>query len=114
MVADVFSKKAQHSLNTIIITQSRVLEDLERLGVELVSHGSTCALLSALEVQSSLLEEIKVNQKEDVKLQRIRQISEKGRSPGFMEEANGTLRFQNRLSVPNKLELKEKNTNGSV
>jgi len=108
VVADALSRKAQHSLNTIIITQSRVLEDLERLGVELISHGSSRALLSALEVQPSLLEEIKAHQKGDVKLQRIRQTLEKGRSSGFMEEADGTLRFQNRLCVPNKAELKEK------
>jgi len=78
VAAATLSRKAQLSLNTIIITQSRVLEDLERLGVELISHGSTRALLSALEVQPSLLEGIKSHQKEDVKLQRIRQNLEKG------------------------------------
>ena len=78
MVADALSRKAQHSLNTVIIMQPRVLEELERLGVELVSHGSTHALLFALELQPSLLEEIKSHQKEDVKLQKIRQNLEKG------------------------------------
>jgi len=72
VVADALSRKVRHSLNTIIIMQPRMLEVLERMGVELVSHGSTRTLLSALEVQPSLLEEIKFHQKEDVKLQRIR------------------------------------------
>ena len=71
MVVDALSRKAQYNLNTIIITQPRVLEDPERLGVELISHGSTHALLSSLEVQPSLLEETKSHQKEDAKLQRI-------------------------------------------
>jgi len=62
------SRKAQHSLNTIIITQPLVLEDLGRLRVELVSQGSTCVMLSALDGQPSLLEEIKSHQREDVKL----------------------------------------------
>ena len=44
---------------------------------------STCALLSVLDVQPSLLEEIISHQKEDVKLQRIRQNLEKGKSPGL-------------------------------
>jgi len=59
ILANALSRKAQHGLNTIIITQPRVLEDLERLGAKLVSQGSTHALQSALEVQPSLLEEIK-------------------------------------------------------
>ena len=54
-----------------------MLEDLKRLGVELVTLGSTRALLSALDMQPSLLEEIKLHQEEDVKLQRIRQNLEK-------------------------------------
>jgi len=45
-----------------------VLEDLECLGVELISQGTTPAQLLALEVQPSLLEEIKSHQKEDAKL----------------------------------------------
>jgi len=44
------------------------LEDLEHLGIELISHEKTNALLSALEVQPSLIEEIKSQQKEDAKL----------------------------------------------
>jgi len=50
MVVDALSRKAQHSLNIIIIRQPCVLEDLERLGVKLISHGSTHALLSALDM----------------------------------------------------------------
>ena len=84
VVADALSRKTQHSINTIIVIQSRVLEDLERLGIELVSYGSTRALLSVLDVQPSLLEEIKFHQKEDDKLQRIRQNLEKGKAPGSM------------------------------
>jgi len=36
VIADALSRKAQHGLNTITITQPCVLEDLECLGVELV------------------------------------------------------------------------------
>jgi len=57
--ADGLSRKAQHNLNTIIITQPHVLEDLECLGIELTSHGMTDALLSALEVKPHLIEEVK-------------------------------------------------------
>jgi len=33
---------------------------------------------------------------------------EKEKSPGFMVDEDGTLRFQNRLYVPDKAELNEK------
>ena len=49
-----------------------MLEDLEHLSIQLISHGTTHALLSALEVQPSLLEEINSHQKDDAKLQQIR------------------------------------------
>jgi len=103
VVADAFSKKAQRSLNTIIIMQPPALEDLKRLGVELTSHGTTYALLSAFEVQPSLIEEIKSHQREDAKLQRIRQSIEKGKSHGFMVDKDGALRFQNVLCVLDKV-----------
>ena len=76
--------------------------------MELISHGLTHALLSALEVQHSLLEEIKSHYKKDAKLQRIRQNLKKGKSLGFLVDEDGMLRFQNHLCVPDKAELKEK------
>ena len=39
VVADVLSRKAQHSLNTAVITQLNLLREFEDLGVELVSHS---------------------------------------------------------------------------
>ena len=108
MVADTLSRIAQCSLNTIIITQPRILEDLERLGVELVTQESTHALLFSLEMQPSLLEEIKSHQEEDVKLQRVKQNLERGKFPGSVVDEDGTLRFHNRLCVPDHSELKEK------
>jgi len=71
------------------------LEDLERLGVELVSQETTHALLFSLEMQPSLLEEIKSHQEEDAKLQRIKQNLERRKFMGFVVDEDGTLRFQN-------------------
>ena len=93
MVADALSRKAQHSLNTIMITQPCVLEDLERLGVELVSQEYTCPVV-CLRSTTFFGEEIRSHQEEDVKLQRIKQNLEKGKSPGFLVDEDGTLRFQ--------------------
>jgi len=108
MVVDALSGKAEQSLNTIIITQPCMLEDSECLGVGLISHEKANALLSALKVKSSLIEEMKFHQKEDTKLQRIRQNLEKDKSPGFLIDEDGTLRFQNHLCVSDRAELREK------
>jgi len=59
-------------------------------------------------MQPSLLEQIKSHKEEDAKLQRIKQNLERGKFPGFVIDEDGTLRFQNRLCVPDHSELKEK------
>ena len=51
---------------------------------------------SALDMQSLLVEETKASQKDDAKLEK------------FITHENRTLRFQNRLCVPNGEELKKK------
>ena len=38
-MTDALTKRAQHSLNTIVITQLNLLRGLENLGVQLMSHG---------------------------------------------------------------------------
>ena len=60
VVENTFSGKALHSLNKIIITQPSILRHLENKGTVFASHGLTNGLLEALEVQPSILEEIKL------------------------------------------------------
>jgi len=48
MVAGALCRKALQTLNTIIITQPRVLDGLECLCIGLIFHGKANALLSAL------------------------------------------------------------------
>ena len=50
VVADAPSRKAQHSSNTVVITQLNLLRELEEFGIQLVSHGQTNAQLSALTI----------------------------------------------------------------
>jgi len=68
VVADALSKKAQHSSNTVVITQLNLLRELEDFRIQLVSHGQTNAQLSGLTIQSSLVEEIRLNQESDHEL----------------------------------------------
>ena len=50
VVADALSRKAQHSSNTVVITQLNLLRELEEFGIQLVCHGQTNAQLSALTI----------------------------------------------------------------
>jgi len=108
VVGDALSRKTQHGLNTITNTQPKISRGLETMGIELVLPGYTNGLLTALEVQSSIIEEIKESQKDDAKLEKLRCNVAQGKLPGFVIHEDGTLRFQNRLSVPNKGELRRR------
>jgi len=100
VVVDALSRKAQHSPNTVVITQLSLLKELKDVGVQLVSLAKAHVQLSALILQPSMVEEIRVSQESDPKLERIKQNLEKGKSPRFVVHEDGTLRFQNRLCVP--------------
>jgi len=107
VVADALSRKTQYSSNTVVITQLNLLRELVEFGIQLVSHGQTNAQLSALTIQSSLVEEIRLNQESDPELHIIKQNSEKGKSHGFVVHEDAILRFQNHLCVPKNGELRK-------
>ena len=65
-------------------------------------------LLSVLEVQPSTTGEIKASQKDDAKLNKHRLNVAQGKLPSFVIHEDRTLKFQNRLCVPNKEGLKGK------
>jgi len=108
VVTDALSRKTQHGLNTMINTQYDLLRGLENMCIKLVLPGYIDGMVSALEVQPSIIEEITASQKEDTKVERLRQNIAQGKSPGFVKHGDGTLRFQNRSCAPNKKELKRK------
>ena len=77
-MADALNRKAQHTLYAVVITQLSLLRELEDLDAQLVSHRKVNDQLSALTLQSSLMEDIRVNQDSDPKFQRIKQNLDKG------------------------------------
>ena len=77
-MADALNKEAQHTWVTIVISQLNLLRGLEDIDIQVVSHRKANVQLSALILQHSLMEEIRVNQDSDPELQRIKQNLEKG------------------------------------
>jgi hypothetical protein len=61
-----------------------------------------------MEVDSSLLQEIRKGQLEDEKIQEIRCNIKEENSPGFTEHDQGVLWHKGRIYVPNIKELKDK------
>ena len=65
------------------------------------------AQLANLRVQPTLVERIKVAQAGDPHLQKMKLMVESGASSEFCIHEDGSLRFGNRLCVPNDPDLKE-------
>ena len=77
-VANALSRKTQVSCNCLITTQKELLWDLEKLGIEVCRHGSN-SILSALTIQPTLIEEIRIAQRQDPQIQEIRYRLERQR-----------------------------------
>jgi len=108
VVADALSRKTHHGVNAIRLFQPETLRDLESMGVELIFPGETRLFLGSLVVQPTLLDEIKQAQTKDDEVERIREGISKGKALGFVENEHGIIRFQNRICVPQRENLKER------
>ena len=64
VVADALSRKNQTSMSNPITTQKELLRDLELMSIEVKVHKANVTL-AAIEIQPSIIEEIKAAQKED-------------------------------------------------
>ena len=63
------------------------------MSIEVVSHGSRNELSLALKVRPSIIAKLKLSQKDDIRLQRLRQNVIQGKSPDFMIHEDATLRL---------------------
>ena len=74
-------------------------EKILRLDLEIILPGDIGRLMTLM-TQPSLIEKIKEVQKEDPKLQKIREEVEAGLRQDIVINADGSLRFASRLCVP--------------
>ena len=77
----------------MMTTQPSISRDPKNMGIELVLPRLAYRLLSALEVQPSIIEDIWASQKDDAKLEKLRQNVTQGKLPGFVIHEDGTLEF---------------------
>ncbi|KAH9658349.1 Endonuclease [Citrus sinensis] len=79
--------------------------DLRRCGIEVVTHGQA-DVLAHLIVQPTLIDKVKVAQKNDIELNKIHEDVSKGHKPRFRLDNGDALWLGQRLCVPAEEELK--------
>jgi hypothetical protein len=100
VVADALSRKSSGFSAALLTTQKEIINDLERMGIEIVM-GHSVAYLASLSIQPTLIERIKLSQSGDSQLVKIMDEVRSGKKPMFNISDDGVLKFGNRLCVPN-------------
>ncbi|KAK1644393.1 hypothetical protein QYE76_062198 [Lolium multiflorum] len=102
VVADALSLPCQ--LNSMIaIEQPNLFQEFEQFRLELVSEG----FLASIELQPTLVSQIKEAQKENASIEGIKKQMAAGKAPGFTVDEVGVLWYKGRLCVPSDSDLKQ-------
>ncbi|WVZ58447.1 hypothetical protein U9M48_008722 [Paspalum notatum var. saurae] len=97
VVADALSRKSYANMALGFMMPHELCEEFERLSLGFLHHTTA----AAFEAEPTLEQEIREHQKNDEKLQEIRELLKSGKAPHFREDEQGTLWFKNRIYVPN-------------
>src|SRR3954465_2440270 len=87
----------------ILKEQPSLHQEMEDFRMELVSEG----FLASIELQPTLISQIKEAQKGNSSIDRIKRRIGTGKVPGFTEDKQGVLWYKGRLCVAADSELKE-------
>ena len=105
VVVDALSRGPAGGLAASLTVSRQILCDLERSEIELWWHQPGVRL-SAISVQPTLLDRIRTSQGTDSELCQIRDRVIAGTAVDFQIHTDGSLRFGDRLCVPNDAELR--------
>jgi hypothetical protein len=78
-------------------------EEFEQLSLGFLHHTSS----ASFKVEPTLEAEIRQHQKEDKKLQEIRELLKIGKAPHFREDDQGTFWYKGRICVPDVKDLRK-------
>jgi hypothetical protein len=96
LVADALSQKKHVHATIVVQLPDELVEDFETLNLGIIAHTEGMTI----EVEPTLVQEIRKGQIEDVKIQKIKDLIAEGRGPDFTEDEQGTIWFKNRICVP--------------
>ena len=94
------------NLTVLIIHQSQLLKDIRKLELDIRIYDSTVRLAN-MRVQPALIERISVAQNDDPQLIKIKNSVEAGVQSEFKIHDDGSLRFENKICIPNDSVLKQ-------
>ncbi|WVZ76183.1 hypothetical protein U9M48_024176 [Paspalum notatum var. saurae] len=97
VVADALSRKSYANMALGFMMPHELCEEFERLSLGFLQHTTA----ATFEAEPTLEQEIREHQKNDEKLQEIRELLKLGKTPHFREDEQGTLWYKNRICVPN-------------
>jgi hypothetical protein len=102
VVADALSRRSH--LNQLIVEQMpfNLYEELDKLNLRLVANTEVVAM----EIDSTLSQDIRKGQLTDKKIQEIKRNIKDGKSPGFTEDDQGVLWYKGRICVSDIKEIK--------
>jgi hypothetical protein len=98
VVADPLSKKSTVGLAALGISQSRLIKELTRMGLELVGEGMPIHLTNLM-VQSELLARIKATHLKDPECAKIKQLLAEGKAREFCLKEDGLLTHLKQVCV---------------
>ena len=103
VVADALSRRSYVNMAVAFQMPPELCEEFEQLSLGFLHHTSS----AAFEAVPTLESEIRQHQKDDEKLQEIRELLKKGKAPHFREDDQGTLWYKNRICVPDVKDLRK-------
>ena len=106
IVADALSRKRNYGVAALVTEQRDLLEDFKKLDIELTVDDVE-AKLASLQIQPTLIERIKMGQKDDVESVRMKEKIAKGKWQGLRIDDEGIIRYVNRLWVPGIADLRK-------
>jgi len=99
-VPDVLNRKLENKVLVQLTQQNKLLQEIIKLNLMLVQGTDESGQLMTLQIQPTLIIEIKEAQKEDPRLQKFRAQVEAGLRTDVRIHSDGTLYFGNRICVP--------------
>jgi hypothetical protein len=104
VVADALSRRSHVSQLVVNSMPFELCEEFDKLNLRIIANTEAIER----EVGSSLLQEIRIGQQEDERVQEIKRNIKEEKSPGFSEDDEGVLWYKGRICVSNVKELKVK------
>jgi hypothetical protein len=96
VVADALSRKSQVNILAAYPMSYELAKEFDRLSLRFLNNTQGVAI----ELEPTLEQDIRKGQKEDEKINEIRQLIINGKGKDFREDAEGVVWFKDRLCVP--------------